>query len=105
LERLVTRSDAGILQGALAVRGLRRLVAVTTPHFLAAAAMVNHTDLAALMPRRLALSFANPYGLKLVAPPHASPPFEIMAIWHREFGDQPAIAWVRQVLREVAATL
>ena len=36
LERLVTRSDAGLLQGALAARGLRRNVAVTTPHFLAA---------------------------------------------------------------------
>jgi DNA-binding transcriptional LysR family regulator len=105
LERLVTRSDAGILQGALAARGLRRSVAVTTPHFLAAAAIVRQTDLAALMPRRLALSFANLYGLKLIDPPYPSPPFEIMSIWHREFGDQPAIAWVRQILREVAATL
>ena len=32
LERLVTRSDAGLLQGALVARGLRRAVAVTTPH-------------------------------------------------------------------------
>src|SRR6185437_12691423 len=105
LERLVTRSDAGILQGALAARGLRRAVAVTTPHFLAAAAMVRNTDLAALMPRRLAVSFANLYGLKLVDPPYPSPPFEIMSIWHREFGDQPAVAWVRRILRDVAAAL
>ena len=40
LERLVTRSDAGVLQGALAARGLRREIAVTTPHFLAALAAV-----------------------------------------------------------------
>ena len=33
LERLVTRTDAGLLQGALAARGLRRNVAVTTPAF------------------------------------------------------------------------
>ena len=54
LERLVTRSDVGLLQGALAARGLRRTVAVTTPHFLAALASVTHSDIAALLPRRLA---------------------------------------------------
>ncbi len=37
LERLVTRSEVGLLQGALAARGLRRVVGLTTPHFPAAA--------------------------------------------------------------------
>jgi hypothetical protein len=38
-------------------------------------------------------------------PPYSSPPFEVMSLWHREHGDQPAIVWLRQLLREVAAQL
>ena len=105
LERLVTRSDAGLLAGALAARGLRRNVAVTTPHFLAALAAVSQSDIAALLPRRLATAFMGRYRLVLFEPPYPSPPFEVMSLWHREHGDQPAIVWLRQLLREVAAEL
>lgn len=105
LERLVTRSDAGVLQGALASRGLRRTVAVTTPHFTAALAAVTRSDIAALLPRRVATAFMGPYRLVLFEPPYPSPPFELMSLWHRENGDQPAIAWMRRQLREVAAEL
>jgi DNA-binding transcriptional LysR family regulator len=105
LERLVTRSDAGLLAGALTARGLRRNVAVTTPHFLAALAAVSQSDIAALLPRRLATAFMGPYRLALFEPPYSSPPFEIMSLWHREHGDQPAILWLRGLLREVAAEL
>jgi DNA-binding transcriptional LysR family regulator len=105
LERLVTRSDAGVLQGALAARGLRREIAVTTPHFLAALAAVSQSDIAALLPRRLATAFVGRYRLALFEPPYPSPPFDLMSLWHREHGDQPAIAWLRRILREVANEL
>jgi DNA-binding transcriptional LysR family regulator len=105
LERLVTRSDAGLLQGALVARGLRRVVAVTTPHFLAALMTVNESDIAALMPRRLATAFMGRYQLALFEPPYSSPPFEIMSLWHRDHGEQPPVAWLRKVLREVADSI
>ena len=105
LERLVTRSEVGLLQGALAARGLRRVVGLTTPHFPAALAVVSQSDMAAPLPRRLAAAFAEPYRLKLFEPPYTSPPFDIMALWHRDHGEDRAIAWLRGVLREVAAGL
>jgi len=105
LERLVTRSDAGLLAGALAARGLRRNVAVTTSHILAALATVSQSDIAALLPRRLATAFMGRYSLALFEPPYSSPPFEVMSLWHRDHGDQPAVAWLRRLLREVAAEL
>jgi DNA-binding transcriptional LysR family regulator len=83
LERLVTRTDAGLLQGALAAKGLRRNVAVTTPHFLAALAAVSQSDIAALLPRRLATAFMGCYRLAMFEPPYPSPPFEVMSLWHR----------------------
>jgi DNA-binding transcriptional LysR family regulator len=105
LERLVTRSEVGLLQGALVARGLRRVIGLTTPHYLAALAVVSQSDMAAPLPRRLAAAFAHQYRLKLCEPPYSSPPFDIMALWHRDHGDEPAAAWLRTVLREVAAGL
>jgi DNA-binding transcriptional LysR family regulator len=105
LERLVTRSEVGLLQGALAAHGLRRVIGLTTPHYLAALAVASRSDMAAPLPRRLAAAFADQYRLRLFEPPYISPPFEIMALWHRDHGDEPAMAWLRNVLREVAAPL
>ncbi|HEY3912064.1 MAG TPA: LysR family transcriptional regulator [Stellaceae bacterium] len=105
LERLVMRSEVGLLQGALAARGLSRIVGLTTPHFLAALAVISHSDMAAPLPRRLAVAFAGVYRLKLFEPPYDSPPFEIMALWHREHGSEPATIWLRSVVHEVAAAL
>lgn len=105
LERLVTRSEVGLLQGALAARGLTRAVGLTTPHFLAALAIVSHSDMAAPLPRRLAAAFAGTYGLKLFEPPYASPPFAIMALSHREHGSEPAVMWLRDMVRQVAAQI
>jgi DNA-binding transcriptional LysR family regulator len=105
LERLVTRNDPGSLQGALAARGLRRTIAVTTPHIVAALAAAAQSDIAALLPRRLATAFMGRFQLALFEPPYPSPPFEIMSLWHREHGDQPAIVWLRNLLREIAADL
>jgi DNA-binding transcriptional LysR family regulator len=86
-------------------RGLRRFVAITTPHFLAAVLTVSGSDIAALMPRRLATAFMGRYSLAIFEPPYPSPPFEIMSLWHRDHGEQPPIAWLRKILREVAAGL
>jgi DNA-binding transcriptional LysR family regulator len=105
LERLVMRSEIGLLQGALAAHGLRRVIGLTTPHFMAALAVISQSDMAAPLPRRLAAAFAEQYRLKLFDPPYPSPPFDIMALWHRELGKEPAIAWLRSALREVAARL
>jgi len=105
LERLVARSEVGLLQGALATRGLRRVVGLTTPHLPAALAVVSQSDMAAPLPRRLAAAFADRYRLKLFDPPYTSPPFDIMALWHHDHGEDRAVAWLRGVLREVAAGL
>jgi DNA-binding transcriptional LysR family regulator len=105
LERLVTRSEVGLFQGALAAHGLHRVIRLTTPHFPAALAVVSQSDMAAPLPRRLAAAFADQYRLRLFDPPYPSPPFDIMVLWHRDHGDEPANLWLRGVLREVATEL
>ena len=100
-----TRTAIGAFQGALASRGLQRSIMATTPSLMSALAAVSQSDLAALMPRRLAIGFTGPYRLKLFEPPYPSPPAEIMLLWHRDYGEQPAVRWLRQIVREVAANV
>jgi DNA-binding transcriptional LysR family regulator len=67
--------------------------------------VVSQSDMAAPLPRRLAAAFADGYRLKLFEPPYTSPPFDLMALWHRDHGEDRAVVWLRDVLREVAAEL
>ncbi|MBV8889423.1 MAG: LysR family transcriptional regulator [Alphaproteobacteria bacterium] len=103
LERLVTRNDSGMLERALSAHGLSRRVVLTTPQFQAALAILRHSDMAVLVPRRLVEPVSEQYNLAVFEPPYPSPPFDVMALWHRQHGDQPALDWIRQVLREAAA--
>jgi DNA-binding transcriptional LysR family regulator len=105
LERRVIRDDADALDGATSDQGIARKVSLTIPNGLAAPIIVGGSDIAALLPRRLAIAYAERYRLKLFKPPYDSPPFDIMALWHKRLGDQPALTWLRALFRKVAAEL
>ncbi|MFO1037473.1 MAG: LysR family transcriptional regulator [Geminicoccaceae bacterium] len=102
LERRVMRDDATALQAALATRGLQRRVALTIPHALAAPRIVGQSDMAALLPRRLAIAYAERYNLRLFDPPYASPPFAVQAVWRRDREEDQGHRWLLGLLREAA---
>ena len=102
LEWRLIRDDAGAFQNALSSRGLRRRIGLTVPHVLAAPRIVARTDMAALVPRRLAVAYAERYRLRLFDPPYPSPPHAVTAVWDAGHGAQMPVAWFRQLLREVA---
>jgi DNA-binding transcriptional LysR family regulator len=105
LERRVHRDDAVTFAEAAEARGLSRKVGLTVPNGLIAPNIVANSDMAALLPRRIALAYADRYGLKLFDPPYPSPPFDIVALWRKSLGDQPALTWLRGLFREVAEAL
>src|ERR671928_151857 len=79
-ERSVTRAsweDAGAFEAALANHGLTRRVGVTVPDNYTALAVAARTDMATLIPRRLATLSAAGGRVKLVEPPYESPPVDI----------------------------
>src|SRR5437764_772619 len=80
-------------------------VAETLRYGRADLAIVSQSDIAALLPRRLAVALMGRYQLALFEPPYTSPPFELMSLWHREHGDQPAVSWLRGILQQVAAEM
>jgi DNA-binding transcriptional LysR family regulator len=89
----------------LASKGWRRTIGLTVQDAQSALAIVSRTDMAALVPRRLAVAFAAQYGLVLFDPPYVSSPIAIEALWRRDLSPSPPLQWLMRCLRTAAAEL
>lgn len=103
VERRVVWDDGG-MERALEDCDKRGVV-VTIDDAHAALAIVARTDMAALAPRRLAVSWAETYGLKLMEPPYESKALTLDLLWRADQGSHPAMVWLCGLLREAAAEL
>ena len=97
--------DSGALAAALATSGLSRRVGVTVPDTYSALVIASRSDMAALIPRRLALMSAQSGRVKLIDPPYESPNVDLTLLFLKERLAEPAIAWMRDVIRAAAASL
>jgi DNA-binding transcriptional LysR family regulator len=77
------------------------------PYSMIAPLVVKQTDLAALLPRRLALLFAQDLRLDVVEPASntVTEVIRIAAIRHPDYGNRAAVAWFCELLAEAAADL
>ena len=104
----VTRAsweDSGALAAALAGAGLKRRVGVTVPDTYSALVIASRSDMAALIPRRLALLSAQSGKVMLIEPPYESPAVDLTLLFLKERLAEPAIAWMRDLIRAAAASL
>ena len=69
--------DAGAFEAALASRGLTRRVGASVPDTYTALAVAMNTDMATLIPRRLALLSARGGRVRMIDPPYESPTVDI----------------------------
>jgi DNA-binding transcriptional LysR family regulator len=97
--------DAGAFEAALASRGLTRRVGVSAPDTYTALAVVSRTDMATLIPRRLALLSAQGGRVQLIEPPYESPSVDVSLLYLKERLAEPAVAWMRDLILNVAAGL
>jgi DNA-binding transcriptional LysR family regulator len=95
----------GAVDDALAERGLSRRVALLIPHFVVAPFVIAQTDLVLTLPERVALTFAKTLPLELLAPPLPVPGFAMILLWHDRTHHDPAHAWLRERIVEVARSL
>jgi DNA-binding transcriptional LysR family regulator len=105
---LVSRAsweDAGAFEAALAARGLTRRVGVSVPDTYTALAVASRTDMATLVPRRLARLSAQGGRVMLVDPPYESPSVDMSLLYLKARLAEPAIAWMHALVRTVAASL
>ncbi|CAN5152809.1 LysR family transcriptional regulator [soil metagenome] len=97
--------DFGAFETELQMRGLKRRIGVIVPDAYSALAVVRRSDMAALVPRRLALMSAQSGFLKLIEPPYQSPTLDLGLLYVRERLTEPSMAWMRDLVRETAAEL
>jgi DNA-binding transcriptional LysR family regulator len=95
----------GIVDTALVEAGASRRVVLAVPYFLTALATVARTDLLATVQSRVATSHAATFDLETALPPVPIRSFPVRMTWNRRLGGDPAQVWLREVVREAAATV
>lgn len=105
LERRAIQDDEGALNRALATIGRDHATRLTIPDTYTALAVAGASDIAALVPARLAQSLAGHFGLALFDPPYESPPVPLSMVWHPGHGASPGARWLRGLIRAEAETL
>ncbi len=81
--------------------GLKRNIYLHTPHFLTIPLLMEQQpELIATVPEELANVFSR-YGIvRVVKPPVALPPYALSQYWHPRFHHDPAIVWLRQLVKQ-----
>ena len=91
---------SGVVDEALAERGLSRRISLYIPYFATAATVIASSDLILTMPTRGAAALAALGGLHLFALPIAVPSFDYRLIWHNRSQADPAHKWLRDLIAE-----
>jgi DNA-binding transcriptional LysR family regulator len=99
----ISPTDSRFVDDVLARDGLQRRVVLNLPHWLVVPEVVRGSDLAAVMPERLARVFEAEGGLALRALPFASAGFQWAIYWHRRHEGSRALGWLRGMLRRTMA--
>lgn len=98
------RGDAhGVVDDALAPLGLRRTVAVATPHFAAVPFLLKGARLLSTVPQPAAGIFAERFGLATSPVPVALPDVDVSMLWHASYDHDPAHQWLRRTIARLAA--
>lgn len=96
LEHVIVSTAGGAFHGvtddALAQQGLQRKVVLSVPHFLFVPAVLQSTDLVAMLPSRLVRGLP---GLRVVAPPVGVRGYDMVMVWHERSHRDPAHQWLR----------
>lgn len=102
LELVAVRTHSDTLR-ILELLQLQDRLRLTTHHFLVLPAIVRATDLAVVMPRNIALGFAEQGGYALVEPALPLAEFTVSLHWSRRHANEPARAWLREFVVDLFA--
>jgi DNA-binding transcriptional LysR family regulator len=97
LEFVAVRTHADTLR-ILQLLNLEDRLRLTTEHFMVLPSIVRATDLAVVMPRNIALGFAEGGGYAIVEPPFPLRDFAVSLHWSKRFESDPGNRWLRQAI-------
>ena len=89
------------LDAQLALRGVTRRIALTTPHFMAALAAVSSSDMVTTVSENFAKRFAKQFNLRLRTPPLKNISLNPTLVWNQLRSSDKVLAWVRGVMQDV----
>jgi len=92
--------DFGAFESELAKRGLRRRVGVVAPDTFSAMTIVARSEMAALIPRRLALLSVQSGRLALIEPPYETAPVNVSLLYRKDRLAEPPMAWMRALISD-----
>jgi len=101
----ITGHGKSYIDHALEQIGLKRRIAVKTPHFLSTPMIVAESDLILCLPRRLALRMANTVSLSILELPITLASLKFSVIWHERQHHNPAHIWLRNQIVGIAEEL
>src|SRR5262249_61785753 len=87
--------QTGVVDTALASRGLERRVALTVANLTPVPPIVASSDLLGLAPERLARAWARAFPLRIFDLPIAVPDLPLTMVWHETRRNDPAQRWLR----------
>jgi DNA-binding transcriptional LysR family regulator len=95
--------EHGVVDVALAERGMMRRLGVVLPHMYAAPRLVANSDnLIATLMEGVMVNCGVSKDLVVVAPPLELPTVDFHMIWHRRTDQHPAHRWLRACIAEAA---
>jgi DNA-binding transcriptional LysR family regulator len=92
------RKGVGSIDQSLKALGERRTISARVRDYTAATLIVAQSDLAGTFPQVI----ANQAGLKTFPLPFETPPVSMHMYWHKSADSDPANAWLRKLLADVA---
>ena len=90
-----------------ALSALERIprIAVSLPHFLALPALLEGSDLAAIVPRPLADSFARTHSISIYELPYSTIRLEVRSLWHERHEGEASQEWLHGIMRRATEHL
>jgi DNA-binding transcriptional LysR family regulator len=90
---------------ALAKKKLQRTIAMTVPHYLPPAFLVAHTDMAVILPGRLAAEMCRRLPLSEIEIPFPMAEIDVSLYWHERVHNSPAHKWFRATVQRSVMAL
>lgn len=91
----------GVVDAALAKRGLKRRLALTLPHLYAAPVLVAQSDMVATLMEGVVAASGHAERLCIMPPPLELPSIPFVMSWHRRNDVHPAQRWFRDLLAAI----
>lgn len=80
-------------------------LAVSLPHFLALPSLLERSDLAAIVPRPLAESFARHHSISIYELPYPTARLEVRSLWHERNEGEASQEWLHGIMRRATEHL